>query len=155
MTAATLLESFNKPSPEEIRGFITCAMHSGRRDVNHAANHAVIERFVDQYPNSVDVQGYNGATALMMAAVDGCLDTVELLLKKGAAVDMTDDFGKTALQYAKSGGHWEIARALEHLQLLKQEEDRHAQWLKDTEFSRGLKKSIPAPRTLKLPPGKA
>ena len=62
-------------------------------------------------PNVTDEMG---RTALMKAASNGHLDTVDALLKAGANPQLKDSFtDKTALSLAKEHGHTEIARLLE------------------------------------------
>lgn len=48
----------------------------------------------------VDARNEDGATPLMLAAMDGQLRCVELLVSRGADVDAVDDAGDTALIYA-------------------------------------------------------
>ena len=68
----------------------------------------------------VDRRYGNDLTALMWAAghsdgvrarADG-LETVELLLSKGAAIDLADNRGRTALMIAAERGHAEIVKLL-------------------------------------------
>lgn len=51
-------------------------------------------------------------TLLMMAAEAGKTDMVKKMLKKGAQVSETDDYGTNALQYALSKDHTEAAKVL-------------------------------------------
>ena len=55
-----------------------------------------------------------GGTALHWCArqKDDSAEVVEVLLKNGADPTLTDAFGKTALDYAKAGGHARVAEAL-------------------------------------------
>jgi ankyrin repeat protein len=52
--------------------------------------------------------------ALIRAAESGALSTVERLLEEGAAVDATDEHGRTALVAAAYGNHVAVAEALIH-----------------------------------------
>jgi len=49
---------------------------------------------------SVNARDSVGTTLLMRAAERGCLDCVELLLSRGADIDLADTEGDTALSYA-------------------------------------------------------
>lgn len=53
-----------------------------------------------------------GATALMTAARDGDLPTVQRLLAANCMVDQRDHAGRTALSYAAAEGHGDIVRLL-------------------------------------------
>lgn len=53
-----------------------------------------------------------GTTALMCAATNGHAETARLLLAHGARADLTNDWGKTALQVAESRGHTTCAGAI-------------------------------------------
>ncbi len=62
----------------------------------------------------IDKPAKKGQTALIVAASEGHLETVNLLLDLGADVDLEDDLEKTALHYAvkKEGGQLSILEAL-------------------------------------------
>ena len=51
-------------------------------------------------------------TVLMEAAGSGRTDIVQLLLAKGADVNAKNNYGETALFWAKKMGHKEIVRIL-------------------------------------------
>lgn len=57
----------------------------------------------------IDVRNEQGETALMHAALRGDLDSVTLLVERGAEVNQP---GWTALHYAASGGHLEVVQYL-------------------------------------------
>ncbi len=61
---------------------------------------------------SPDKQGREGRTALILAAVGGQIDIVELLLAANARVNVGDDAGTTALGWAASQGHAGVVRLL-------------------------------------------
>ena len=61
---------------------------------------------------SVNCRGENGASALHLAALSGCLDCVQLLISYGHVVDCTDDFGWSPILYAHFKDHEECVLAL-------------------------------------------
>ncbi len=107
-----------------------------------------------------------GMTALMWAAQgeDGSRDIVKLLLEGGAATGEKDNEGRTVMTVAKNHDHPEIVELLEnwieerkqHLfaERKRRTEERRAKWLRDTDFSSGLKKPIPARRPFNFSPRK-
>ncbi|CAG8579394.1 8667_t:CDS:2, partial [Funneliformis mosseae] len=56
--------------------------------------------------------GTTGSTALHFAAANGCTQTVELLLKKGARVDVADKYGSTPLSVAMAKNHADVIELL-------------------------------------------
>ena len=56
--------------------------------------------------------GEEEKTPLMTAAVHGCLDVAEALLKGGADIDKVADNGFTALKIARDYGHTAIVKLL-------------------------------------------
>lgn len=62
--------------------------------------------------NACDAFGW---TALMMAACEGAEEAVVWLLEQGAAVDVRDKSGQTALELARKKGHRNIVELLENL----------------------------------------
>jgi Ankyrin repeats (3 copies) len=54
-----------------------------------------------------------GGTALMLAAANGHMETVKLLLDRGADLNVRDNEGKTALVWAREKGHTEIVQLIE------------------------------------------
>ncbi|CAI2164981.1 15945_t:CDS:2 [Funneliformis geosporum] len=56
--------------------------------------------------------GTTGSTALHFAAANGCTQTVELLLKKGAIVDVADKYGSTPLSVAIAKNHADVIELL-------------------------------------------
>lgn len=93
-------------------------------------------------------QNIHGQTVLSLAAQNGHTGIVRLLLEKGASIIDRDEHGHTAQQTAAMRGHAGTAALLKDWpEILKAE--KHAQWLEDTDFSKGLKSAIPAPRPFK------
>jgi len=54
----------------------------------------------------------DGVTALMLAAVFGCAEAAQLLVRKGADVNSRTESGETALTLAKQRGRPDIVRLL-------------------------------------------
>lgn len=114
----------------------------------------------------------HGATALMQAVMgrpempgivggeEGYAGVIRLLLEKGADLDARDYKGRTARQHAeakkKTGAIAAMDRWIEKekQRLIAEQAAQHEQWLKDTDFHKGLKKPIPAVRPFRLPPGR-
>lgn len=61
---------------------------------------------------AIDHQNNNGESALMLAAVDGVVENLDLLLKQGANCALKDNQGNTALIYAVRSGVLEAVEAL-------------------------------------------
>ncbi|KAJ3111435.1 Transient receptor putative cation channel sub A member 1 [Phlyctochytrium bullatum] len=84
--------------------------------LHHAAlrNHVGAVRVVlDEIGADVDDRSNEeGCTALHLAAGSGCVESVELLLARGAAVDMTTLAGGTALHEAAVQGWWGVVEIL-------------------------------------------
>ena len=55
----------------------------------------------------------NGATPLIIASEKGHVDTVRLLLEKGASIDKAKNDGTTSLMIARKKDHSEIVHLLE------------------------------------------
>ncbi len=60
----------------------------------------------------INIQDYNGFTALMWAIYNGHTETAKELIKAGADVNIQDDEGWTALDYAEKNGHNDTAKLL-------------------------------------------
>ncbi|MFB3040345.1 MAG: FG-GAP-like repeat-containing protein [Candidatus Poribacteria bacterium] len=63
---------------------------------------------------NVDAKDVRGQTALMVAALNGRVKAVELLIENGADVNATNAKGQTALTLAASKGHTAIVRLLKN-----------------------------------------
>jgi ankyrin repeat protein len=72
----------------------------------------VVEYLAERGAN-VDAKGVFGATGLHWAAINGHAGTVELLISRGAELELKDErFNATAEEWAREGGHPEIADRL-------------------------------------------
>ncbi|KAM3542819.1 hypothetical protein ARSEF1564_004259 [Beauveria bassiana] len=60
----------------------------------------------------VNARDFHGRSVLHWFAIQGCAETVPLLLRSGASVDMQDHCGQTALHWAVASGHAATARRL-------------------------------------------
>jgi ankyrin repeat protein len=128
----------------------------------------------------IDVEGRDdrGRTALMFAATSGQKEIMTRLLMRGVDVEAKDELGWTALMYAAAYSSQEaIKLLLEHGAkvtvknnkgdtactlapkyrpeiapdiVAQLENAQRAQFLKDTDFRRGLEKPIHAPRPIKI-----
>ena len=93
--------------------------NKGNTALMEASNFNRIEIVTLLIEKGADVNAKNdkdGSTALMIASNRGYTELVTLLIEAGADVDETDRKGRSAIEYAISKGHTEIAR------LLKQEQ---------------------------------
>ncbi len=98
----------------------------------------------------ISLKSDEGKTVLMYAAWNtGKSDTVLLLLERGAALDEKSDADETALSIAREQKMDEIAALLERGAEIQY--PHSPQFLKDTDFSKGLEKPIPKPRPFKIP----
>jgi ankyrin repeat protein len=103
--------------------------------------------------------GRYGLTPLILAVKGGYKEIVEILLESGAIIDQKDCYGKDALMYADITGKRDIVAMLDEWpgvlrQRAAEKERQHAEaaakFLKDTSFSGGIEKPMPAPRVLKI-----
>jgi ankyrin repeat protein len=79
-----------------------------RGDVNEVA------RLLDAEPHLLEARDVNraNATLLVVAAQEGHVGVVRLLLGRGAEVNAAGKFGETALHHAVGGGHEEMVNVL-------------------------------------------
>lgn len=96
-------------------GFID---NTGKNSAVYAAASGAtrVLRIILDMPNepavAVDVRYAHELTLLMWAAGYGNVDTVEMLVNRGAAFDLTDDRGKSALMMAAENGHADVVSFL-------------------------------------------
>lgn len=75
--------------------------------------HTEVVEFLMDRGAAIDAKGVFGATALHWAAINGHRGTAELLVARGASLVIRDArFNATPAEWAKEGGHIEIADAL-------------------------------------------
>lgn len=78
------------------------------REVLASDDAAALEQWLAAEPSRVSVQDDAGALPLPLAARQGNLEAVVLLVEAGADLSLTGEEGKTALQWSILGGHGEI-----------------------------------------------
>ena len=81
------------------------------KNENYKATEYLVEQGIDINIRSLSEPNN---TVLMRAAELGSLATVEFLLGLGADPSISDDEGRTALDYAREGGFEDIAQLLEY-----------------------------------------
>ena len=74
--------------------------------------------------SDVNFQDRNGNTGLIIAAQAGKLDIVELLLYRGAGIDIIDNQGVTAQERALEAGHYDIEKLIKTARKYKKENDK-------------------------------
>ncbi len=160
-----------KPPEEQADAFISGAAYGEEEK---------IAAFLKKYPDAVNVKDAHGCTALWWAVKNGHQDAAELLLEKGADIDAGDEIGDTPLMMAAWVGYRRITEMLlengadlnkknqngwtaevlarskgntDMTDMLKDwVEKKRAEFLKNTDFSRGLDHAIPRPRPFKVSP---
>lgn len=80
------------------------ASHNGHKDL--------VKFLLDSKITDINKQNIDGDTALIWATWKGHINVVQLLIEKGAKLDLKDDHGNTALMEAVREGHIEIAKLL-------------------------------------------
>lgn len=66
----------------------------------NTADLATVEFLFSKHSETINLKDYDGLTALHWAVKSNQLDIVKFLLKKGARIDITDNKGKTPLDFA-------------------------------------------------------
>uniref|UniRef100_A0A672R8I2 E3 ubiquitin-protein ligase MIB2 n=1 Tax=Sinocyclocheilus grahami TaxID=75366 RepID=A0A672R8I2_SINGR len=86
--------------------------HPGRLVIEAAHGNAVkVRELVQKYPEKVDVKN-QGKTALQVAAHQGHVEVVKVLLQANSSIEAKDEDGDAALHYTAFGNQAEIARLL-------------------------------------------
>lgn len=75
----------------------------------------IVQRLLAEGADVNNASVGNGRTPLMLAALEGCVDVISLLLEKGARLDMKDKEGRTAYDLAVSGKHEGAIKMLDRL----------------------------------------
>ncbi|KAK1935398.1 Ankyrin repeat domain-containing protein 50 [Phytophthora citrophthora] len=99
-------------------GFL-CASTSGN------VNSEVVTVLVENYGADIDAQEQGGVTPLMLAADKGNVQVVARLLRLKADVNLTDNGGRTAFDYAIRSGHWEVDKLLRSFDSQSQVQSSH------------------------------
>ncbi|XP_056096414.1 E3 ubiquitin-protein ligase MIB2 isoform X3 [Rhinichthys klamathensis goyatoka] len=86
--------------------------HPGRLVIEAAHGSAVkVREMVQKYPDKVDIKN-QGKTALQVAAHQGHVEVVKVLLQANSSIEAKDEDGDAALHYTAFGNQAEIARLL-------------------------------------------
>jgi serine/threonine-protein phosphatase 6 regulatory ankyrin repeat subunit B len=101
-------EAENEEDEEEEEEALPIFQAAARGDVNEVA------RLLDAKPQLLEARDVNRyyATLLVVAAREGHVGVVRLLLERGAEVNAAAIFGETALHYAAGGGHEQMVNVL-------------------------------------------
>ncbi|KFG86493.1 hypothetical protein MANI_109817 [Metarhizium anisopliae] len=79
---------------------------------NACSDSGVVQYLLDLGRAQVNAQGIDGVAPLHLAAMNGNIETVKLLIRAGAALDIQDASGTTALHWAAFKGHEAIVEYL-------------------------------------------
>lgn len=71
-----------------------------------------VRKYLEEHPEVINNKDSQGSTALHYASMFGNLDIVELLINKGAEVDLDCESGQDAFHLACKFGNLEIAKLL-------------------------------------------
>lgn len=119
-----LMTAAKAGNPDVVRALLTggtnvsllgLAEQRAARQVAESAGYAVPTNPAVAATNYADVNArerWYGRTALMIAAVEGHADVVQLLIDAGSDVDLLDEEGSSAVSLARSNGHLDVAAAL-------------------------------------------
>ena len=76
------------------------------RDVN------LLKRLVSTYPLAVNDLTENGVSALHLAALDGDIDMIKVLISSDADINLLESSGRSVLDYAVSSGQFDASQYL-------------------------------------------
>ncbi|XP_051949788.1 E3 ubiquitin-protein ligase MIB2-like isoform X2 [Xyrauchen texanus] len=86
--------------------------HPGRLVIEAAHGSALkVRELVQKYPDKVDIKN-QGKTALQVAAHQGHVEVVKVLLQANSSIEAKDEDGDAALHYTAFGNQAEVARLL-------------------------------------------
>ena len=81
-------------------------------DAVRGGNAELVRRLLEKYDYDVNDTGFQGKTPLILAVSyldrSATVEMIETLIEFGADMSMTDDFGKTALDYTVENGYAEL-----------------------------------------------
>ena len=91
----------------------------------------------------VNNQSRDGDTALICASENGHLDVVRALLNRGVAVNIMNQYARTALDVARDGEHDDVANLLmEHMEREKHRKEEEQKRREDAERMQALEKEL-------------
>lgn len=118
----------------------------GQTALHHAVrngNFELVKLIITHKPN-INARDRQGFTPLMFVAenqnCEECIKIVELLLKKGALVNIKNKFGQTAFHYATASGNTELSKRLFDKNANDEIEDNNGQTPK--QFAREVAKYV-------------
>ena len=121
ITAYDLLEEYNMTQQNDVyERIIDYAVKYGCNE-DDARNYMDIQTIVDYLINklnfNVDEINLNNETSLMIAAKENNIETVKCLLNNNANVTLKNNDQKTALDFARDNGNFEIVELLENINI--------------------------------------
>ncbi|XP_073839218.1 zinc-RING finger and ankyrin repeat domain-containing protein rolling pebbles isoform X1 [Musca autumnalis] len=101
------------PRPNSTDVSLPTAIHQSLIAAASQDHITILEDLVDMEDIDVNaIEPCSGELALTSAARNGCLNTVEVLLTRGANIDLHNKQGFTALGLSVKEGHWAVAEKL-------------------------------------------
>lgn len=104
----------NKPAVEALLAKNVEVNRPGWTPLHYAAAagaNEIIQMLLDKFAY-IDAESPNKTTPIMMAAWEGHIWTVKLLLDEGADATLKNERGMTAIDFAEAGGHTDIVQGL-------------------------------------------
>ncbi|XP_065360918.1 protein TANC2 isoform X2 [Calliphora vicina] len=101
------------PRPNSTDVTLPAALHQALIAAASQDHITILEDLLDMEDIDINVvEPTSGDLALTSAARNGCLNTVEILLTRGANIDLHNKHGFTALGLSVKEGHWAVAEKL-------------------------------------------
>ncbi|XP_046809303.1 protein TANC2 isoform X3 [Lucilia cuprina] len=101
------------PRPNSSDVTLPAALHQALIAAASQDHITILEDLLDMEDIDINVvEPTSGDLALTSAARNGCLNTVEILLTRGANIDLHNKHGFTALGLSVKEGHWAVAEKL-------------------------------------------